>query len=73
LFLLIKFHYDKNFNADSEVLYGLYETIEKMIPDRRIRFQLDQQLDKFKRAQGLFGRSMAIDTRDKKHPGKAFN
>nr|XP_007134308.1 hypothetical protein PHAVU_010G036200g [Phaseolus vulgaris]ESW06302.1 hypothetical protein PHAVU_010G036200g [Phaseolus vulgaris] len=41
--------------------------LKKMILDRRIRFQLDQQLDKFKRAQGLFGRSMAIDTRDKKH------
>jgi len=47
--------------------------LKKMILDRRIRFQLDQQLDKFKRAQGLFGRTMAIDTRDKKHLGKAFN
>jgi len=69
LFLLIRFHYDKNFNADSEFLYGLYKTIEKMILDKRIRFQLD----KFKRAQGLFGRSMTIDIRDKKHPRKAFN
>ena len=63
---MIKFYYDKNFNADSEVLYGLYETIEKIIPDRRIRFQLDKELDKFKRALGFFG-NMAINTRDKKH------
>jgi len=42
-----------------------------MIPDGRIRFQLEQ-LDRFKKAQGLFGRSMAIDTRDKKQPGINF-
>jgi len=51
----------------------LYETIEKMIPDKRIRFQLDQQLDRFKKVKGLFGRSMAIDIRDKKQPGINFN
>ena len=32
---LIRFDYDKNFNADNEVLYGLYDTIEKMISDKR--------------------------------------
>ncbi|KAG4909263.1 hypothetical protein JHK87_055379 [Glycine soja] len=43
---------------------GLYETIEKMIPDRRTRFLVHQQLDRFKTAKGLFGISMAIDTRN---------
>jgi len=59
------------FNPDEEVLYGMYETIEKMITDRRIRFQIDQQLNRLK-AQWLFGRNMAIDTRDKKQPGINF-
>ncbi|KAJ1409033.1 Ribonuclease H-like superfamily [Sesbania bispinosa] len=63
-----KFHYDKIFNPDSEVLFGLYETIERMVPDRRIRFGIDQQLDRFKTTKGLFGMSMAIDTREKKQP-----
>jgi len=36
------------FNPDEEVLYGMYETIEKMITDRRIRFQIDQQLNRLK-------------------------
>jgi len=72
-FLFIRFHYDKNFNADREVLYGLHETIERIIPYRRTRFELDQQLDKFKKAQGLFGRSMTLDTRDKKQLGKIFS
>ncbi|XP_027338045.1 uncharacterized protein LOC113851979 [Abrus precatorius] len=63
-----RFHYDKNFNPDNEVLYGLYETIERMVSDRRTRFLIDQQLKKFKSAKGLFGMNMAIDTRDKKQP-----
>ena len=72
-FLFIRFHYAKNFNADREVLYGLHESIETIIPYKRTRFELDQQLDKFKKAQGLFGRSMALNTRDKKKPGKIFS
>ncbi|RDX92342.1 hypothetical protein CR513_25542, partial [Mucuna pruriens] len=62
-----QYHYDKNFNPDSEVLIGLYETLERMVPDRRTRFAMDQ-LEKFKGAKGLFGMNMAIDTRDKKQP-----
>ncbi|XP_028803194.1 uncharacterized protein LOC114758322 [Neltuma alba] len=65
-FLNPKFHYDEKFNADQEVYFGLYETIEKMISDRKTRFLVDQQLEAFKSAKGLFGRSMAIDTRNKK-------
>ncbi|XP_028793556.1 uncharacterized protein LOC114749230 [Neltuma alba] len=64
-----RFHYDEKFNADQEVYFGLYETIERMIPDRKTRFLVDQQLEAFKSAKGLFGRSMAIDTRNKKQPG----
>jgi len=56
--------------VDCEVLY---ETIEKIIPYRRIGFQLYQQLYIFKKTQGLLRRSMSIATRDKKHPSKTFN
>lgn len=44
-----------------------------MVPDRRIRFSIDQQLEKFKTAKGLFGMSMAVDTRDKKQPGNSLS
>ncbi|RDX66192.1 hypothetical protein CR513_55064, partial [Mucuna pruriens] len=67
-----RYHYDKNFNPDSEVLIGLYETLERMVPDRRTRFAIDQQLEKFKGAKGIFGMNMAIDTRDEKQPGYLF-
>ena len=49
----------------AKFLLGLYETIERMVPNRRTRFTLDQQLDRFKTTKGLFGKSMALDTRDK--------
>jgi hypothetical protein len=40
-----------------------------MNPDRTTRFKIDEQLEKFKRAEGLFGLEMAIDARDKKQLG----
>ncbi|KAK7395822.1 hypothetical protein VNO78_16393 [Psophocarpus tetragonolobus] len=63
-----RYHYDKNFNPNSEVLIGLYDTFQRMVLDTRTRIRLDQQLEKFKGAKGLFGMNMAIDTRDKKQP-----
>ena len=52
-----------------ELKVDSYKTIEKMFPDIEIRIKIDQQLEKFKRGEGLFGMSMAITTRDKKQPG----
>jgi len=72
-FHFIIFHFDKKFNIDSEILYSFYETIENRILDRKIKSQFDQQLEKFKKAQGMFGRSMTIDTSAKKQPSKAFS
>ena len=51
---------------------GLYKTIEKMFPNIETRIKIDQQLEKFKRGEGLFGMSMAIATRDKKQPRIIF-
>ena len=48
---------------------GLYKTIEKMFPSIETRIKIDQQMEKFKRGEGLFGMNMAIATRDKKQPG----
>ncbi|XP_050217659.1 uncharacterized protein LOC126668510 [Mercurialis annua] len=65
-FLNPKFQYDESFSADTEVKIGLYTTIEKMFSDIETRVKVDQQLEKFKRGEGLFGISMATSTRDKK-------
>ena len=54
---------------DFEVKVGLYKTIEMMFPSIETRIKIDQQMEKFKSGEGLFGMSMAIATRDKKQPG----
>ncbi|KAI8017136.1 hypothetical protein LOK49_LG04G00681 [Camellia lanceoleosa] len=63
-----RFHYQENFNADTEVKIGLFKTIERMYPDIEDRVKVDEQLEKFKKAEGMFGMSMAILTREKKQP-----
>jgi len=40
-----------------------------MCPDIETRVKIDSQIEKFDRAEGLFGYSLAIATRDKKQPG----
>ncbi|XP_012845516.1 PREDICTED: uncharacterized protein LOC105965507 [Erythranthe guttata] len=68
-----KFHYAEGFEPNSDVIYGLHKTIEMMIADdTRTRILIDSQLEKFKRADGLFGLKMAKETRDKKQPSIFF-
>ncbi|KAL6501599.1 hypothetical protein OROGR_026732 [Orobanche gracilis] len=64
-----RFQYDDNFKADTEVKVGLYKTIERMYPNVETRIKIDEQLEKFRRVEGMFGMSMATATRDRKLPG----
>ena len=66
---LIRYYYKKSFNPDNEVAFSLYETIETMVPNQRIRFEIDKQLMKFKYGNRLLGVSMALESRHKKQPG----
>ncbi|KAF7152136.1 hypothetical protein RHSIM_Rhsim01G0133500 [Rhododendron simsii] len=58
----------ETFKADREVRKGLYTTIERMYPDMNTRITIDEQLEKFKNAEGMLGMDMAKLTRDKKLP-----
>ncbi|XP_068483432.1 uncharacterized protein [Phaseolus vulgaris] len=57
----LRYHYEKKFNPHSEVMVGLYETFQRMVSDARTRVAIDQQLEKFKGAKGLFGMNMTIE------------
>ena len=46
---------------------GLYQCLERMVPDSSERCKIDLQLDSFKDANGLFGIEAAKITRDKKN------
>ena len=66
------FHYDLNFTASEEVRVGLYEVIERMCPATLERCRIDLQLEKFDKAEGLFGKEMVILTGTKKQSGKCY-
>ncbi|XP_061352114.1 uncharacterized protein LOC133297067 [Gastrolobium bilobum] len=72
-FLNPKFHYDTKFNPDREVKTGLWKTLEKMCPDIETRITIDSQIEKFDRAERLFGNSLAIATRASKQPALWWN
>ncbi|KAK4255985.1 hypothetical protein QN277_008908 [Acacia crassicarpa] len=44
-----------------------------MCPDIETRITIDTQIEKFDRAEGLFGNSLAIATRDRKQPALWWN
>lgn len=48
---------------------GLYKTLDRLCPNLETRIKIDAQIEKFDKAEGLFGYNLAIATRDKKQPG----
>ncbi|KAG5565238.1 hypothetical protein RHGRI_001213 [Rhododendron griersonianum] len=68
---LIPIQYDEKFKADHEVEVGLIITIERFYPDENRRVKVDPQgpqLEKFKKAECMFGMDMTILIKDKKQP-----
>ncbi|XP_059660034.1 ATP-dependent RNA helicase DEAH13-like isoform X3 [Cornus florida] len=71
-FLNPQFQYSPSFHSDAEVKIGLYNCLQRMVPDSSERVKIDCQMDAFKSARGLFGIQNAILTRNKKSPGPLF-
>ena len=67
-----RYHYTTNFEADGEVLGGLYKCIERMVPDSKTQDQIHNKLLNFSESIGTFGISMAIRNRAKSPLGKNF-
>lgn len=61
-----------DFKPNTGVELDLYVTIAKMCPEKATRVKIEQQLEKLKRAQGLFGMEVAIETRVKKQLGNSY-
>ena len=64
------YHYNSNFKVNANIKIGLYQCLERMVPDASERCKIDLQLDSFKDASGLFGIEAAKITREKKTPAK---
>lgn len=63
------FHYSPDFKPNVDIKIGLYDCLQRMVPDRDELLKIDLQIDDFKKAKGLFGMPNAVMSRLKKSPG----
>jgi len=60
------YHYNPNFKVNVNIKIGLYQCLERMVPNASERCKIDLQLESFKDAKRLFGIEAAKIVRDKK-------
>ncbi|XP_073285048.1 uncharacterized protein [Primulina huaijiensis] len=71
IFLNPEFFYsNSNIENDNEVVTGLYKCIARMCETDELQDKIMDQLPMYKRAEGLFGMSMAVRQRNKKSPAE---
>ena len=57
---------------NKEVKEGLYECLERMVPDESEQMEIHKQINSFNRATGTFKKALAKKARDEDQPGKQF-
>ena len=65
-------HYDPYFDLGSNIKFGLYMCLQRMVPKVSDRKKIDVQLEKFKQVKGLFGIEAIILARNTKKPSNNF-
>jgi hypothetical protein len=72
-FLNPRYHYRFEFGEDQtrEVKDGLYECLERMVPNKSQQLEIHQQINVFNRAIG-FGKNIAKIARNVDQPSKQF-
>lgn len=66
------FYTNPNVEQDAEVMTGLYNCIERLIPNPELQDKIIGELALYKRAEGLFGMAMAIRQRNLRAPGNIY-
>jgi hypothetical protein len=69
-FLNPKFFYSIQGDVHNEILSGMLDCIERLVPDTRVQDKIIKELNLYKSAAGDFGRKMAIRARDNLLPCK---
>ncbi|KAH9297845.1 hypothetical protein KI387_029527, partial [Taxus chinensis] len=69
-FLNLKYHYKAHLGEDQtgEVKDGLYECLERMVPDEMQQLEVHRLINFFSRATGTFGKNLAKIARDVDQP-----
>lgn len=65
-----KFFYSIQGDMHSEILSGMFDCIERLVPDTRVQDKIIKEINSYKTAAGDFGRKMAVRARDNLLPGK---
>lgn len=69
-FLNPRFFYSIQGDVHTEVMSGMLDCIERLVPDIKIQDKINKELSSYKNASGDFGRKMAIRARNTLLPGK---
>ncbi|XP_065869523.1 uncharacterized protein [Euphorbia lathyris] len=63
-FLNPKFFYSIEGDAPNEIMSGMFDCIEKLVPDVKVQDKFTKEINSYKTAAGDFGRKMAVRARD---------
>lgn len=69
-FLNPKFFYSIQGDIHGEILSGMFDCIERLVPDTRVQDKIIKEINLYKSAAGDFGRKMAIRARDNLLPSE---
>lgn len=65
-----KFFYSIEGDIHNDILSGVFDCIERLVPDTKVQDKIIKEINSYKTAAGDFGRKMAIRTRDTLLPGE---
>ncbi|XP_054788847.1 uncharacterized protein LOC129299692 isoform X2 [Prosopis cineraria] len=65
-----KFFYSIQGDMHNEILSGMFDCIERLVPDTRIQDKIIKEINLYKTAAGDFGRKMAVRARDNLLPAE---
>ncbi|XP_061368956.1 uncharacterized protein LOC133311850 [Gastrolobium bilobum] len=65
-----KFFYSIQGDIHNEILSGMFDCIERLVPDTRIQDKIIKEINLYKSAAGDFGRKMAVRARDNLLPSE---
>ncbi|CAL0301455.1 unnamed protein product [Lupinus luteus] len=69
-FLNPKFFYSIQGDMHNEILSGMFDCIERLVPDTRVQDKITKEINLYKTAAGDFGRKMAVRARDNLLPSE---
>jgi len=67
-----KFFYSFEGDIPNEIRSGMYDFIEKFVPDLSVQDKIIKEINSYKNAAGDFGRKMAVRARDTMLPGESL-